>query len=382
MTRRVGIVGIGTTGFRATTPDVSFRELTYEAAVKAYLDAGVEPKDIDAFVSTAEDFSEGYSIADEYSPDQLGAVLKPIHTVPGDFIQSLGNGFMWILSGDADIVAVQGLSKASNIMNHHELVTFALDPWYGRQLRESPYFMAGLEMSRFMHETGTTRAQCAEVVVRNRLNALKNPRANHGCALELEQVLDSEPVSEPLRRLDIAQASDGAVVVVLASEEAARSLGRTPVWVRGIGWGTETPNLETRSWGTAEYTAIAAAMAYRQAGIRSPGSEIDFFEVNDLFSYKQLQHLIALGVFGASEVGQAIATGVMEPGGKVPVNVSGGCLGMGTTMELDGGQRVLEVVLQLRGEAGANQLREVNTGLACSWRGLSTATGGVAVLSN
>jgi len=74
MNREIAVIGVGTTGFRATTPDVSYRELTYEAAKKAYLDAGVEPKEIGAFVSTAEAFLEGYSIADEYSPDHLSAV--------------------------------------------------------------------------------------------------------------------------------------------------------------------------------------------------------------------------------------------------------------------------------------------------------------------
>ena len=83
MEKRVGIVGIGTSGFRATTPDVSYRELTYEAATKAYLDAGIGPDDVGSFVATSEDFLEGYSIADEYSPDQLGGVLKSVHTVPG-----------------------------------------------------------------------------------------------------------------------------------------------------------------------------------------------------------------------------------------------------------------------------------------------------------
>lgn len=382
MSKKVGIVGIGTTGFRGTTPDVSYRELTYEAAVKAYHDAGVEPKDIDAFVSTAEDFSEGYSIADEYSPDQLGAVLKPIHTVPGDFLQSLANGMMLIQAGDAEIVAVQGLSKASNMLNHNELLTFAIDPLYGRELRESPHFVAGLEMSRFLHETGTTREQCAQVVVRNRRNALANPRAGHGCLLEVEQVLESEPIAEPLRRLDMSPNSDGAVVAVLASEDAVRSLSKTAVWVRGIGWCTETPNLENHDWGAAQYLRSSAQMAYRMAGIRSPRSEVDFFEVNDTYSFKQLVHLVALDVFLPGDVGPAAAAGVTEPGGELPVNVSGGSLGMGATMELDGGQRLLEVVLQLRGQAGGNQLRDVNTGLAASWRGVPTTTGAVAVLSN
>jgi acetyl-CoA C-acetyltransferase len=82
MVKRVGIIGIGTTGFRSITPDVSYRELIFEAARKAYTDAGIEPSEIDGFVTAAEDFIEGYSIADEYCPDQIGAVLKPTHTVP------------------------------------------------------------------------------------------------------------------------------------------------------------------------------------------------------------------------------------------------------------------------------------------------------------
>jgi acetyl-CoA C-acetyltransferase len=170
--------------------------------------------------------------------------------------------------------------------------------------------------------------------------------------------------------------------MLLASEDAAKSLARDPVWIRGIGWAGETPNLETRTWGSAVYTQIAAKMAYRQAGIKSPRNEIDVFEVNDQMSYKQLQHLVALDVFGPGEVGHAVAAGVMDKTGETPVNVSGGSQGMGAVMELDGGQRLLEVVLQLRGEAGASQLANVNTGLACSWRGLATTVGAVAVVSN
>lgn len=382
MDRRVGIVGIGTTGFRATTPDVSYRELTYEAATKAYLDAGVEPRDIDAFISTAEDFCEGYSIADEYSPDQLGAVLKPIHTNGGDFLQSLGNALMMILAGDAEVIAVQGMSKASNMLTPHEMTTFALDPIYSRQLRESPLFIAGLDMARFLHESGVTREQCAQVVVKNRRNALANPRAGYGCLLERDQVLGSEPVAEPLRSLDVSQTADGAVVVVLASEEAARSLKREPVWLRGIAWCTETPNLESRTWGTAEYVRLSAERAYRMAGVRCAEKEIDFFEVNDEFSYKELQHLAALGLFMPKEAGFATMSGLTEPDGLLPVNVSGGALGMGSTWELDGGQRLYETVLQLRGEAGPQQLAKAGTGLVCSWRGLPTTTGAVAILSN
>src|SRR4030042_3897287 len=75
---RVAIVGVGWSGFKPSTPEVSYKELTYEAAVKAYADAGVDPRrDVDSFVTVAEDFLEGTSIFDEYTPDQLGRGLQP-----------------------------------------------------------------------------------------------------------------------------------------------------------------------------------------------------------------------------------------------------------------------------------------------------------------
>jgi acetyl-CoA C-acetyltransferase len=382
MLPEVAIVGVGTTGFRATTPDVSYRELTYEAAVKAYEEAGVKPKDIDGFVSTAEDFFEGYSIADEYCNDQLGAVLKPISTVPGDFIQSLAQGCMMIQSGFGRIVAVQALSKASNMLTISKMVNFAMDPIYARPLDAHPDFVAGLEMNRYLYQTGTSREACALVVVKNKRNALTNPLANHGAVITVDDVLTAEPVSEPLTELDIAPAADGAVVIVLAAKELAASLTDSPVWIRGIGWSSDTPNLDSRDWGSAVYTTLAAEMAYKQAGIRSPRTEIGFVELNDEFSYKELQHLEALKLFGPGEAGYLTESGATEIGGELPVNASGGCLGVGNLFDANGAQKVLEVVLQLRGEKGKNQIDGARTGLAHAWRGIPTATGAVAILSN
>lgn len=382
MSKRVAIVGIGTTGFRATTPDVSYRELTYEAAMKAYLDAGIEPKDVDAFVATSEDFLEGYSIADEYCPDQLGAVLKPIYSITGDVIHSLASAYMMILSGIGKIMVVQGMSKASNMLTLSDMVTFAMDPIYNRPLKESPHAVAGMEMARFMYETGTTREQIAQVVVKNKRNALTNDLAAHGVLVNLEYVLNSEVVSSPLTQMDISPHSDGAVVMVLADEETAKILSDKPIWVRGIGWCSDTPGLETRNWGEAIYAKIAADMAYKMAGIRYPRKEIQFAEINDEFSYKELQHLEAMRICKKGEAGPLTEIGGTEITGEFPVNPSGGCLGVGNLFELNGGHTVLEVVRQLRGEAGKNQLKNVTTGLAQSWRGIPTTTGTVAILSN
>ncbi len=382
MSKRVAIVGVGATGFRATTPDVSYRELTYEAATKAYLEAGIEPKEVDAFVATSEDLLEGYSISDEYSPDQLGAVLKPIYTIPGDFIHSLACGQMMILSGIGDIMVVQGMCKASNMLTLSEMVAFAMDPIYNRPLRESPHVMAAMEMARFLHETGTTREQCAKVVVKNKKNALKNPLAGHGTLTNSEYVLGSEMVSFPLTQMDISPHSDGAVVVVLAEEKTAQTLSDKPIWIRGIGWCSDTPGLETRNWGEAVYAQLAAEMAYKLAGIRYPRKEIDFAEVSDEFSYKELQHMEAMRIFRKGEAGPLTEMGATEITGEFPVNPSGGCLGVGNLFELNGGHKVLEVCRQLRGEAGKNQIKNVTTGMAQSWRGVPTTTGTVVILSN
>lgn len=382
MAKRVAIVGVGTTGFRATTPDVSYRELTYEAATKAYFEAGIEPKDVDAFVATSEDFLEGYSISDEYSPDQLGAVLRPIYTVPGDFIHSLASAYMMILSGIGDIMAVQGLSKASNMLTKSEMITFAMDPLYNRPLKESPHALAALEMTRFMYETGTTREQCAQVVVKNKRNALTNPLAGHGTLIDLSYILNSEVISFPLTKMDLSPYSDGAIVMVLAEEKTALRLSEKPIWIRGIGWCSDTPSLETRNWGEAVYARLAAEMAYKMAGIRYPRKEIDFAEISDEFSYKELQHLEAMRLCSKGEAGPLTEMGGTEMNGEFPVNASGGCLGVGNLFELNGGHKVLEVVRQLRGEAGKNQLKNVHTGLAQSWRGIPTATGTVVILSN
>jgi acetyl-CoA C-acetyltransferase len=76
-----------------------------------------------------------------------------------------------------------------------------------------------------------------------------------------------------------------------------------------------------------------------------------------------------------------VEEGVMEKNGDMPVNLSGGSLGAGYTFEMTGLQRVLEVVLQLRGEAGKRQVSDAETGLAQCWRGIPTTSGAVAVLS-
>ncbi|MEJ2261899.1 MAG: hypothetical protein P8X95_00535 [Anaerolineales bacterium] len=383
MNERVAIVGIGWAGFNRVTPDLSYKELTYAAAIRAYSDAGVDPRrDIQSFVTVAEDFHEGTSIFDEYTPDQLGAVLKPMHTVTGDGLHGLATAYMLIRTGQFDIVAIEGHSKASNILTLSGVTAYAQDPVLNRPLRINTHFVAGLEMNRYMHETGTTDEQCAALVVKNRRNGLKNPSAPYGADLTLEEVLASPPLSWPLSRLQAARHADGAIVMVLASEAAARQLTEKPIWILGAGWCNDSPALENREWAQAIYARQAARMAYRQAGFSNPRQMIDFAEVDDTYAYKETQALEALGFFRPGEAGLATEDGVTAFDGELPVNVSGGSLAMGHLLDATGLSRALEVVLQLRDEAGLRQLEDVEIGLAQSWRGVPTASGAVVVMSN
>ena len=383
MHERVAIVGVGCTGFRPVTPEQSYKEMVYEAAVRAYNDAGVDPRrDVDSFVTVAEDFHEGTSIFDEYTPDQLGAALKSVHTITGDGLHGIATAYMLIRTGQFDIVAVEGHSKASNIKTLPEVTAYAQDPILNRPLKLNTHFIAGLEMNRYLYETDSTQEQCAAVVVKNKFNALKNPLAPYGADLSIEDVLSGPVLSWPLGERETAQHSDGAVVMVLAAQEKALSLTDKPIWILGAGWSNDSPALENRDWAHSIYTEQAARMAYRQAGINNPLEAIDIAEVDDLYAYKELQALEALGFCREGEAGNLTLEGFTSSDSGLPVNVSGGSLGMGNLLEANGLARALEIVLQLRGEAGPRQIENVNIGLAQSWRGVPTTSGAVLILTN
>jgi acetyl-CoA C-acetyltransferase len=354
---RIAIVGIGCTPLRPTSADVSFREMIFEAAVRAYEDAGITPDRVGTFVAISEDYREGTAIFDEYVPDQLGAVQKPVHTVTGDGLQGLAAAWMLLRTGVTDLAVLEGHSKASNVLYPAHIEAMALDPVFVRPHGWHPVFLAGLEMRAFMVATKTKDKDIAGVVATNRRNALRNPLAAYPAKISADAVLASSPVAEPLRELEIAAPADGAFVFVLARESAFKKLRGKPVFIEGVSWSSDTNNIFTRDPSRATYL--------EQAAQRVSLKKIDFAEVDDTYAYKQLQHLHALGLDGDS----------------LPVNVSGGSLGCGHLHDASSLRGLYEAVLQLRGVAGERQISRAKRGVVASWRGLPTATGAVAVLT-
>lgn len=410
MTRKVCVIGVGHTDFNSMTPDIGWKEFMYEACQKAYVDAGINPrKDVDSFITCAEDYYEGFSIFDEFVPDQIGATLRPCCTVCGDGIHGLGNAYMQIKTGLLDVVAVEAHSKVSDLLTFGDIVLFAFDPIFDRPVsgpverqnyagspsytkkspkpligktnekeRIHPYFLAGLEMQHYLRKTNTTEEQCAKVVVKNKKNAFHNPYADYEAKITIEDVMGSEYLFKPIKRLDISPNVDGAIAFVLASEEKAKEFGVEPIYLSGFGYCSETPWLSTRGM-DAGYASIAARMAYKMAGIKLPRKEIGIAEVDDRFSYKELQHLEAIGLARSGEAAKLLEEGELDVKGSLPTNTSGGSLGVGNCLEATGLQKALEIVTQLRGHAGKRQVPDAEVGIAQSWRGIPTGTGAVAI---
>jgi acetyl-CoA C-acetyltransferase len=379
--KEVAIIGAGVSKFDATTVGQSYKELTYDAAKKAYADAGVDVREeVGSFVCCAEDFWEGNSISDEYAPDQLGAKLRPLFTVSGDGLLGLAHAYMHIMAGVSDLVVVESHSKLSDVESKGLVEDLGFDPTFGRLPGIDPKYFAGLEMRRYLEESGNTAEDCAAVVVKNCSNAMKNPLATYGSNVSKKQVLESEDLAAPLKKLDVSQPADGSVVLVLASAARALKLSDQPVWISGISWFSDTPNVEEMDLGQAQYAANSSQKAFRMARISKPAEQLDFAEVDDTYSFKELEHIESLGL--AKKAGKFVSSGKADPDGTLPVNPSGGSLGMGYFVEATGLVRAYEAVSQLRGLAGKLQLPRASRCAVQSWRGLSTQSGVSAVFSS
>ena len=370
MPDRVGIVGVGYEGFRPTISDLSTRELMFEAASKAYDDAGVDPrKEIGSFICCTEDLWEGWSITDEMVPDQIGGARRPVCTVPSDGIVGLGHGMMQIRSGIADVISVEAHSKIADVVNKTAVENLASDPVFLRVSGANNDVLAGLEMSAFLNRTGLRRGDCTKAVRLAKEKALKNPRASYGGSLGAREIEASQPLSLPLRAADKAEYAEAAIVIVLARESWIRKNKKEAIFIDGLAWRSTTPWYEGGEVRFSKCARDSFEAAKKQAGLKGGVQSFDVLEIDDTYSYKLLQNLRSIGDEECASLN------------RQGVNPSGGSLGVGHLIEATGLHRVLECVLQIRGKAGGNQMKRAERALAVSWRGNPSASGAAAILS-
>jgi len=373
MSRPVAVVGAGMTRFVRRALETG-KELSWEAARAALGSCGLTLADVDAVcLGSAPDAFDGVHRKGEYLAEGCGAYGKPFirsFVGGGTGVFAAIQGWYTVASGLADVVLVVAEEKMSSCQPHPQGAFLTIfDNVLERPLGPNLLWIFALEMHRYMAAHGIEKRDVALVAVKNKRNAADHPAAQLGRAdLTVDDVLASEVLAWPVQRLDVSPVSDGAVAVVMASEEAARRLTDRPVWVQGVGWNLDTAYWTNRDLVFPEYVADAARMAYAMAGLTEPRRQIHVVEPYDPFDYKELHHLEGLLLFERGKAPEAARDGVLDRDGDLPSCPSGGLLGVGNPIAAAGLMKVAELFWQLRGEAGARQVPgNPERGVAQAW---------------
>ncbi len=338
------------------------KEMAFQAAHMALEEANLGIDQVDAVVSgSAPDAFDGVHMKGEYLLDGAGGVRKPymrVYTGGGTACFSPIAGWWHVASGLADVVLVVNEEKMSSITPHPQYAFANIwDPILDRPLNPNLVWIFAMEMNRYMTVYNIDKADIARVAVKNKRNAVDHPAAQLADPnITVDDVLNSEMLAWPVQRLDISPPSDGASALVLASEEVARRVSETPVWISGVGWCIDSTMWTNRDLAFPEYVARAAQQAYRMAKIENPRKEVDVVEPYDPFDYKELHHLEGLLLADKGEAPTLTREGVTQRDGELPTCPSGGLMGVGNPIAATMGIKAGEIYWQLAGKADRRQV--------------------------
>jgi len=356
---RVAVVGIGHSRFGRRT-DVNLAELAFESIKQAVDDAGVDKKDIkNVVVGSMGGWSEESLpavIVNEYAGlESVGTMRVEAACASGSAaVKAACNS---ILSREGDVAMAVGVEKLTEVDN---LTSIELIGRAGSYMWEFenygttfPAYYALFAVSH-MNRFGTTEEDMSRVAVKAHHYGAMNPLAQFQKEITLEKALTSQVVSWPLKLYDACPLTDGSAAVILASEEVAKKLTDTPVWIRGVGYSSDSANLSRRG----DYVGLrasveAAERAYAMSGT-APGM-VDVATCHDCFTIAELMAYEDLGFCKKGEGAKMIREGQTEVGGRIPVNLDGGLKAKGHPIGATGVSMTVEITKQLRNEAGRHQ---------------------------
>ncbi|MDB5431655.1 MAG: hypothetical protein JWP35_2771 [Caulobacter sp.] len=222
---------------------------------------------------------------------------------------------------------------------------------------EVPYGIGGpptmftIPTLRYMQTHGVTEEDLARVAVVQRQWAAMNPRASYRDPLSLDDVLNSEMIAWPFRKLMCCLVTDGGGALILTSAERARDFPQKPVYVLGTGESTETPMIsQMEDFTSSRAFRVSGALAFKEAGIRQ--ADVDHLMIYDAFAHLPLYGLEDLGFCEPGEAKHFYRDGLTAPGGKLPLNTNGGGLSY-MHSGMYGMYALQEGVRQMRGIAPA-----------------------------
>lgn len=286
-------------------------------------------------------------------------------------------GYLAVASGWVDSALVVGVEKFNDKVGPalESAVAQALDYDYEAANGLIPMGQGALIMRRYMHEYGVERLAFAEFPLLAHANAVGNPNALFRKAISRETYARAEVFADPMTIFDMAPYADGAAAVLLArAVSLPADFAHRKVRVRGSSVVTDALALHDRPDPLRfEAASLSVERACGQAGILP--LDVDFFELCDSFSVYAALTLEAAGFAPRGQAPRLAAEGRFSPGGKLPILTMGGLKARGHPLGATGVYQVAEAALQLRGEAGANQLPDPRRGLVQSLGGpASTAT--------
>lgn len=353
----VSVVGVGMIPF-GKYPEKNIADLGWPAVKAAIKDAGIEAKQIQAAYSGT---ARGGAMVGQRILGRIGLAGLPIVNVENACSSSssaLRQAVIAVQSGACDIVLVIGVEKLSKFGGG--TLPLDEDDWEVRLGLSMPALYA-MRAQRYMHEYGLKPEQLARVSVKNRRNGALNPDAQMRKEVTVDEVMASRMIADPFTLLQCCPTGDGAAAIILASDATARRICSDPIRVCASHLTSGKFMAGFRDMTSPEITVRGARECFEEAGLGP--KDIDVAEVHDAFSIAELLYYEAFGFCPRGEAASLLDSGATSLGGRIPINPSGGLLAKGHPVGATGAAQVVEIVRQLRGEAGARQVEGAKVGL-------------------
>ncbi len=263
-----------------------------------------------------------------------------------------------IMSGLIDVGMAVGWERIL-LPNHAERylnASLAQDHDWEQGFGTTPPAMFALSALAHMEKYGTTEEQMSKVAVKNHAHSISNEAAHFRKGLELEKAMGARMVATPLKLFDCCVNTDGAAVVVLASEEKAKEFTDNPMWVLGIGQGYTNWTIANNPKDMTDWSGvrISGELAYEMAGVKP--KDVEVAELHDCFTISEMIEYEELGFCERGESGAFVDAGLNDYGGKVVTQPRGGLLACGHPFGATSIAQTHELFLQIRGEAGERQV--------------------------